>query len=63
MDNSQIGNKGAESDFKYWVIKNNYDQFPASETVKRHTTEFDNYDLFKFFLIDNNINLELKKID
>ena len=60
---AKSGNKRAESDFRYWVIKNNYDQFPGSETVKKNTTEFDNYDLFKSFLIDKNINLELKKID
>lgn len=60
---AKSGNKRAESGFRYWVIKNNYDQFPGSETVKENTTEFDIYDLFKSFLIDKNINLELKKID
>lgn len=60
---AKSGNKRAESDFKYWVIKNNYDEFPGSESVKKNTTESDNYDLFKSFLIDKNINLELKKID
>ncbi|MDX6748082.1 hypothetical protein SHK09_14895 [Polaribacter sp. PL03] len=57
------GNKRAESDFKYWVIKNNYDQLPSSEIIKKHTTEFNDYDLFRAFLIENKINLELNKID
>ena len=57
------GNKRAESDFKYWVIKNTYDQLPNSEIIKKYTTEFNDYDLFKAFLVENKINLELNKID
>ena len=60
---AKSGNKRAESDFKYWVIKNNYDQLPSSEIIKKHTTEFNDYDLFRAFLIENKINLELNKID
>ena len=60
---AKSGNKKTESDFKYWIIKNNYDQLPNSETVKKNTTEFNDYDLFKSFLIENNIDLELNKID
>ena len=60
---AKSGNKRAESDFKYWVIKNNYDQLPSSEIIKKHTTEFNDYDLFRAFLVENKINLELNKID
>ena len=60
---AKSGNKRAESDFKYWVIKNNYEQLPSSEIIKKHTTEFNDYDLFRAFLVENKINLELNKID
>jgi hypothetical protein len=60
---AKSGSKKAEAEFKYWVIKNKYDQFPNSETVKNYTTEFNDFDLFKSFLIEKNIKLELNKID
>jgi hypothetical protein len=60
---AKSGDKRAQSDYKYWIIKNNYDQLPNSETIKKNTTEFDDYDLFKTYLVENNINLELNKID
>ena len=60
---AKSGNKRAESDFKFWVIKNTYDQLPNSEIIKKQTTEFNDYDLFKAFLVENKINLELNKID
>jgi hypothetical protein len=49
--------------FKYWVIKNDYENLPNSETVKRNTTEFDNRQDFDKFLTENKIELKLKKID
>ncbi len=60
---AKSGNKRAESNFKYWIIKNNYDQLPSSEIIKKHTTEFNDYDLFRAFLVENKINLELNQID
>lgn len=60
---AKSGSKKAESEFKYWVIKNKYDQLPNSETVKNNTAEFNDYDLFKSFLIEKNIKLKLNKID
>ena len=56
-------NKRAKSDFKYWVIKNNYDQIPSPEIIIKNTTEFNDFDLFKSFLTENKINLELKKVE
>ena len=49
--------------FKYWVIKNDYENLPNSETVKRNTTEFDNRQDFDKFLTENKIKLKLNKID
>ncbi|MDN3725546.1 hypothetical protein QRD02_14265 [Aequorivita sp. SDUM287046] len=49
--------------FKYWVIKNDYKDLPNSKTVKRNTTEFNNRHDFDNFLIENKIELQLKKID
>ena len=49
--------------FKYWVIKNDYENLPNSETVKRNTTEFDNRQDFDKFLTENKIGLKLNKID
>ena len=60
---AKSGNKRAKSDFKYWVIKNNYDQIPNPEIIIKNTTEFNDFDLFKSFLTENKINLELKKVD
>lgn len=57
------GNKRKYSEFKYWVIKNNYENLPDSETVKMNTTEFEKQENFKKFLTENNIELKLKKID
>ncbi len=58
-----IAKSGENPEFKYWIIKNNYDHLSNSKTVIKNTTRFNDYDLFKSFLIENNINLELKKID
>ena len=52
-----------EKFFKYWVIKNDYENFPDSETVKKNTTELENRQDFDKFLTENNIELELNKID
>ena len=60
---AKSGNKRAKSDFKYWVIKNNYDQIPNPEIIIKNTTEFNDFDLFKSFLNENKINLELKNGD
>jgi hypothetical protein len=32
--------------FKYWVIKNDYENLPNSETVKRNTTELNNWSVY-----------------
>ncbi len=60
---AKSGNKRTQTDFKYWIIKNSYEHNPNSETIKKNTTEFDDYELFKAYLADNNINLKLEKID
>lgn len=56
-------NRTEDKYFKYWVIKNDYENLPDSETVKRNTTEFDNRQDFEKFLSVNNIELKLNKID
>jgi hypothetical protein len=55
-------NKQKTKFFKYWVIRNDYENLPNSETVKRNTTEFDNRQDFKKFLTENRIELKLNKI-
>jgi hypothetical protein len=45
------------------MIKNDYENSPNSETVKRNTTEFDNRQDFDKFLTENKIKLKLNKID
>ncbi|NQX81211.1 MAG: hypothetical protein HRT66_04340 [Flavobacteriaceae bacterium] len=57
------GNKRRKIDFKYWIIKNKYDNLPNSETVIKNTIEFDNFEAFNTFMIDENIDLKLVKID
>ena len=52
-----------EKFFKFWVIKNDYESLPGSESIKRNTTEFDNRQDFDKFLTENKIELELNKID
>ena len=56
-------NRKEEKFFKFWVIKNDYERLPDSETVKRNTTEFENRKDFDKFLTENKIELELNKID
>lgn len=51
-----------EKYFKYWIIKNDYENLPNSETVKRNTTKFDNRKDFEKFLTENGIELKLNKI-
>ncbi|MDC6386549.1 hypothetical protein D2V93_05615 [Flagellimonas taeanensis] len=58
------GRKRTESKyFKYWVINNDYENLPDSETVKSNTTEFDNRQDFEKFQAINKIGLTLRKID
>lgn len=52
-----------EDYFKYWVIKNDYESLPDAETVKLNTTTFNDLDGFEKFLTENNIDLELRRID
>lgn len=56
-------NKRDKTNIRYWVIKNKYEYIPDAKIVKANTIEFDNYNMFKSFLIDNRIFLELEKID
>lgn len=58
-----IAKSKKKSEFKYWVIKNNYDHMPNSETVIKNTTDFNDDASFKSFLTEKKINLELKKIN
>jgi hypothetical protein len=51
-----------EKYFKYWIIKNDYENLPNSETVKRNTAKFDNRQDFEKFLTENRIELKLNKI-
>ena len=60
---AKSGNKRGQTNFKYWVIKNSYDQTPDSKTVIENTIEFDDYKLYESYLTNNNIDLKLKKID
>ncbi|MEI8272077.1 MAG: hypothetical protein WCG08_05600 [Paludibacter sp.] len=54
-------NQTEDKYFKYWVIKNDYENIPDPETVKSNTTEFDNRQDFDKFLIVNKISLKLNK--
>lgn len=56
-------NKRDKTNIRYWVIKNKYECIPDAQTVKANTFEFDDYNLFKSFLSDNSILLELEEID
>lgn len=60
---AKSGNKRNKTNIRYWIIKNKYNAKPNSETVKKNTTEFDNYYLFKSYLAENKITLELKVIN
>jgi hypothetical protein len=54
--------KRYNDNIRFWVIKNNYNNIPDSKVVKGNTIEFDNYNSFKSYLDNNNINLILKEI-
>jgi hypothetical protein len=58
-----IAKSKIKAEFKYWIIKNNYDHMPNSETVIKNTTEFNDDASFKSFVTEKKINLELKKIN
>ena len=60
---AKSGNKRKKSDFRYWIIKNNYESLPNSKTVIKNRIEFTDLKKFEFYLAENKINLELKKID
>jgi hypothetical protein len=60
---AKSGDKRKNSDFKYWVIKNNYESLPNSETVIKNRMEFSALEKFEYYLAEKEINLELKKID
>ena len=60
---AKSGNKRKNSDFKYWAIKNNYENLPDSETVIKNRIEFSNLKQFESYLAEKNIDLKLKKID
>ncbi|MCB0429147.1 MAG: DUF3997 domain-containing protein [Flavobacteriales bacterium] len=60
---AKSGNKRQQNDYKYWVIKNNYDSIPDAKTVEENTIEFDSYDLFIAYLKDNRIHLELERLE
>ncbi|WP_396637379.1 hypothetical protein [Maribacter sp. R77961] len=60
---AKSGSARKNSNFKYWVIKNIYDDLPSPEIIIKNTTEFNDFDLFKSFIDENNINLILKKIE
>ena len=60
---AKSGNKRKQTNFKYWLIKNNYPKTPNPETVKANTFEFKDYNLFNSRLIKKGINLKLQKID
>ena len=60
---AKSGDKRKNSDFKYWVIKNNYESLPNSQTVIKNRMEFSALEKFEYYLAEKEINLELKKID
>lgn len=60
---AKSGSKRKNSDFKYWVIKNNYENLPNSETVIENRIEFSNLKKFESYLVEKNIELKLRKID
>jgi hypothetical protein len=60
---AKSGNKRTEGDYKFWVIKNQYEKIPDSETVKRNTIKFESQEDFEQFLSENHIGLKLRKID
>jgi hypothetical protein len=56
-------NKLHHTNIKYWIIKNYYNTLPDAEAIKENTTKFSDYNLFKSYLEDNNITIQLKAID
>ena len=60
---AKTGTRFEKNNFKYWLVKNNYENIPDSETVIKNTTKFNDYDLFKLYLVENNIKLELEIIE
>ena len=60
---AKSGSKRKNSDFKYWVIKNYYENLPNSETVIENRIEFSNLKKFESYLVEKNIELKLRKID
>jgi hypothetical protein len=60
---AKSGNKRIQTGFKYWVIKNDYESIPDSKKVKENTIEFSNIQQFEKFLVENEIDLVLEKID
>ena len=60
---AKSGNKREKTDFKYWVIKNDYESLPNSETILKNRIEFSDLKKFELYLAENKISLELKKND
>jgi hypothetical protein len=54
------GDKREKANYKYWVIKNNYDGLPNSETVIKNRIEFSNLKKFESYLAEKNIDLKLE---
>lgn len=60
---AKSGSRKNGSNFKYWVIKNKYENLPSPEIVKKNTLEFVDYNVFKYYLTNKDIGLQLKRID
>lgn len=60
---AKSGNKRKQTDFRFWVIKNQYENTPSSEVIKENTIEFTSQEDFEKFLKENRIGLRLNEID
>jgi hypothetical protein len=60
---AKAGNKRSNSDFSYWIIKNNYDDEPTVKIITSNTTGPLGFDEFTRELIIRKINLKLRKVD
>jgi hypothetical protein len=60
---AKSGNKRLNSDFSYWIIKNDYQVEPTAEMIKSNTTGPLMVDEFTKEAISRKIDLRLRRID
>ena len=60
---AKSGNKRTNSDFQYWIIKNNYEVEPTAEVIKSNILGPLDLELFSKELVSRKIKLTLKRIE